>query len=245
MKNILAIFKKEFRYFFGTPIGYIVLFLFWLAISLFLWVIPGNYNIIDSGYAQLNGLFEITPWLFLFLCPALTMRMIAEERQNHTWDILATKPIEIWQVVLGKFLAAWCLNLIALLPCIFHYYVVYNLAEPIGNVDSGAFWGAFIGLIFMSATYCAIGLWASATTKNQLESFLLAMVVCFILFYGFDLVSGLVTNGSTIAKIQNIGFNAHYKSISRGIIDSRDMIYFLSLCALFIIITIKQLSVRK
>lgn len=242
---MFALFKKEFRYFFSTPIGYIVLGLFWLAISLFLWVIPGQYNIIDSGYAQLDGLFQLSPWLFMFLCPAVCMRMFAEERQNHTWDLLVTKPIQLWQIVLGKFLAAWVLTIIALLPCIFHYWVVYSLAEPIGNIDSGAFWGAFIGLVFLTATNCSVGLWTSAITKSQIVAFILGLLICFLLFYGFDLVSGLFSKGSTVEAIQNIGFHSHYKSISRGVIDSRDIVYFIGVCALFLLITIQMLSRRK
>lgn len=242
---MFAIFKKEFRYFFSTPIGYIVLGLFWLAISLFLWVIPGQYNIIDSGYAQLDGLFQLSPWLFMFLCPAVCMRMFAEEQQNHTWDLLATKPIQLWQIVIGKFCAAWVLTAIALIPCIFHYWVVYSLAEPVGNVDSGAFWGAFMGLLFLTAANCSIGLFTSALTKSQIVAFILGLLLCFLLFYGFDLAAGLFSKGSTIEAIRQIGFNAHYNSISRGVIDSRDIIYFLAISALFQLVTTKLLSIKK
>ena len=242
---MFSIFSKEFRYFFSTPIGYIVLGLFWLAISLFLWVIPGQYNIIDSGYAQLDGMFQLSPWLFMFLCPAVCMRMFAEELQNHTFDLLATKPIPLWQIVAGKFLAAWVLTIIALLPCIFNYWVVYSIAEPVGNVDSGAFWGAFLGLIFLTAANCSIGLFTSSLTKSQIVAFILGLLICFLLFYGFDLASGLFSEGNTVEAIQKIGFHAHYKSISRGVIDLRDIIYFLSVSALFLLITIRRLSIRK
>ncbi len=242
---VLSVFKKEFRYFFSTPTGYIVLGLFWLAISLFLWVIPGQYNIMDSGYAQLDGLFQLSPWLFMFLCPAVCMRMFAEEMQNHTWELLATKPISCTQIVLGKFLAAWVLTIIALLPCIFHYHMVWALAEPVGNIDSGAFRGAFIGLIFLTAANCSIGLFTSSLTQSQIVAFILGLLLCFLLFYGFDLASELFTNGKTVQTIQQAGFHAHYKSISRGVIDSKDITYFLSVTAIFILITIKKMSARK
>lgn len=241
---MFSILKKEFRYFFSTPIGYIVLGLFWLAISLFLWVIPGQYNIMDSGYAQLDGLFQLSPWLFMFLCPAVCMRMFSEEMQNHTWDLLVTKPIACWQIVLGKFLAAWVLTIIALLPCIFHYWVVWSLAEPVDNIDSGAFWGAFLGLIFLTAADCSIGLFTSSLTQSQIVAFILGLLLCFLLFYGFDLASGLFSNGSTVEAIEQIGFHAHYKSISRGVIDSRDIIYFISVSAIFLLTTIKKTGIR-
>ena len=137
-------FRKELTYYFSTPIAYIVIGLYLLAISLFLWVIPGQWNIIDSGYAQVDGLFQLSPWLFMLLCPALTMRLFSEERQSGMWDLIRTKPISLTRIVLGKYFAAWTLVLIGLLPCFVHYFVVAYMAEPMGNLDSGAFLGSFI-----------------------------------------------------------------------------------------------------
>ena len=150
-------FRKELRYYFSTPIAYIVIGLYLLAISLFLWVIPGQWNIIDSGYAQVDGLFQLSPWLFMLLCPALTMRLFSEERQSGMWDLIRTKPISLTRIVLGKYFAAWTLVLIGLLPCFVHYFVVAYMAEPMGNLDSGAFLGSFIGLILLSCTFMALG----------------------------------------------------------------------------------------
>ncbi len=237
-----SIYKKEFRYFFATPIAYIVIGLYLLAVGLFLWVIPGEYNIPESGYAQVDGLFRLSPWFFLFLCPAITMRTIAEEQQTGTWNLLLTKPLALWRIVTGKFLAAWTLVVLAQLPCLIHYVLVYNLAEPVGNIDSGAFFGSFLGLLFLSAAFCAVGVWASSLSKSQIVAFILGLVTCFLLFYGFDLVASLFQSGQVVSTIQWFGFNEHYRSISRGVIDLRDVIYFLSVTVIFILLTIKKLK---
>ncbi len=238
---MLAIYKKELRYFFATPIAYIVIGLYLLAVGLFLWVIPGEYNIPASGYAQVDGLFRLSPWFFLLLCPAITMRLIAEEQQTGTWQLLRTKPIALWKIVTGKYLAAWTLVVLAQLPCLVHYFLVYNLAEPVGNIDSGAFFGSFIGLLFLSAVFCAIGLWASSLTRSQIVAFIVGLVSCFLLFYGFDLLASLFQNGELVNAIQWLGLSQHYHSISRGVIDLCDFVYFISVSLLFILLTIRKL----
>ncbi len=235
-------YKKELRYFFATPIAYIVIGLYLLAVGLFLWVIPGEYNIPESGYAQVDGLFRLSPWFFLLLCPAITMRLIAEEKQAGTWQLLCTKPIALWKIITGKYLAAWTLVVLAQLPCLIHYVLVYNLADPVGNIDSGAFFGSFIGLLFLSAAFCAIGIWASSLTQSQIVAFIVGLVGCFLLFYGFDLLASLFHNGQVVNAIQWLGFSEHYRSISRGVIDLRDIIYFLSITTLFIVLTIRRLK---
>lgn len=233
-----AIFFKELRYFFSNATGYIVIGLFLLITSLFLWVIPGEYNILDSGYAQLDGLFALAPWLFMFLCPAITMRSFAEERKERTWDLLKTHPVSKKAIVLGKYFAGWLLTAIALLPCCIYYVSVSLLAEPAGNVDGGAFWGGFLGLLFLAGINCAIGICASSLTKNQIAAFVAGATFCFILFYGFDLLSSLFIKGNIINLIQSIGFHEHYKSISKGVIDSRDIVYFLSVASGFVLLAI-------
>ncbi len=238
---MLAIYKKELRYFFATPIAYIVIGLYLLAVGLFLWVIPGEYNIPESGYAQVDGLFRLSPWFFLLLCPAITMRLIAEEQQTGTWQLLCTKPITLWKIVMGKYLAAWTLVVLAQIPCLVHYFLVYNLADPVGNIDSGAFFGSFFGLLFLSAVFCAIGLWASSLTRSQIVAFIVGLVDCFILFYGFDLLASLFQNGEVVNTIQWLGFSEHYRSISRGVIDLRDLVYFVSVSVLFILLTVRRL----
>lgn len=202
-------FKKELSYYFSTPIAYIVIGLYLLAISLFLWVIPGQWNIIDSGYAQVDGLFQISPWLFMLLCSALTMRLFAEERQSGIWDLIRTKPISVSRIVLGKYFAAWVLVLIGLLPCLVHYFVVAYMAEPIGNLDSGAFLGSFIGLILLSGAFLAIGLWCATCSKSQIVCFIVSTLVCFVLYWIF--------------------FQDYYSSLSRGVLDLRDVMFFITI----------------
>ena len=192
--------------------------LFLLAVSLFLWVIPGQWNVIESGYAQVDGLFQIAPWLLMLVCPALTMRLFAEERQSGTWTLLRAQPIPLWKIVVGKYLAAYTLTIFALLPCIVHYFIVYYMAEPIGNIDGGQFIGSMMGLVLLSASFTSIGTLCSTLTRSQLVAFILSTVCCFILYW---------------VTLQN-----HYSSISRGVVDMRDVIFFLSISISAIVISI-------
>ena len=215
-------FRKELAYYFSTPIAYIVIGLYLLAVSLFLWVIPGQWNIIDSGYAQTDGLFQLSPWLLMLLCPALTMRLFAEERQTGTWDMLIVQPISITRIVAGKFFAAWTLMLIALIPNIVHYFIVYTIAEPVGNIDGGQFAGSFIGLIMMSGTFLAIGMLAGSFTKSQIVAYVLGALCCFILYW---------------VLLQN-----HYSAVSRGVIDLVDVLVFVGVGAICLALTIGILN---
>ena len=210
-------FRKELSYYFSSPIAYIVIGLFLLGISLLLWVIPGEWNIIDSGYAQTDGLFQLSPWLLMLLCPALTMRLFAEERTLGTWDLICTKSYPLWRIVTEKYLAAWTLMLLALLPNLTHYFAVYMIAEPIGNIDGGQFAGSFIGLVLLSGAFLAIGLVMASITKSQIVAFVLGALACFVLSW---------------VTIQD-----HYSSLSRGVIDLRDIVYFISYVVLSIPLT--------
>ncbi len=215
-------FRKELSYYFSTPIAYIVIGLFLLAVSLFLWVIPGQWNIIESSYAQVDGLFQISPWLLMLVCPALTMRLFAEERQSGTWLLLRAQPIPLWKIVVGKYLAAFVLIVIALLPCIVHYFIVFYMAEPMGNIDSGQFVGSFMGLIFLSASFTGIGLLCSTLTRSQLVAFILGAVSCFVLYW--------------------VTLQEHYSSISRGVVDLRDVVFFLSVAIVAVVVSILILN---
>jgi ABC-2 type transport system permease protein len=239
---MISIFRKELRSFFSNATGYIVIGIFLLLTGLFLWVIPGQYNIIDAGYANVDGLFYLAPWLFLFLCPAVTMRLFAEEKQTGTWELLVTKPLSRLQLVLGKYFAGWVLVALALLPTLIYYFSVSYLAEPIGNVDSGAFWGSFIGLFFLAGVYVAIGTFSSSLSNNQIISFVVALVLSFFFYYGFDLLASFFTSGQAIQYMESIGINSHYKSMSRGVIDSRDLIYFVSVSVIFILATVRKIK---
>lgn len=239
---MFSIFRKELRSFFSNATGYIVIGIFLLLTGLFLWIIPGEFNILDSGYANVDGLFYLAPWLFLFLCPAVTMRLFAEEKQTGTWELLATKPLSKLQIVLGKYFAGWVLVSLALLPTLIYYFTVVYLAEPIGNVDSGAFWGSFIGLFFLATVYVAIGTFSSSLSNNQIVSFVVAVVLCFFFYYGFDLLSSFFTSGQSIQLLETIGIHAHYKSMSRGVIDSRDLLYFVVLSVGFLSATVWRIK---
>lgn len=239
---MFSIFRKEFRSFLSNATGYVVIGIFLLLNGLFLWVIPGEFNILDSGYANLDGLFYLSPWLFLFLCPALTMRLLAEEKQAGTWELLSTKPLSKWVIILGKYMAGWMLVIVALLPVLLYYFIVSYLAEPVGNIDSGAFWGSFTGLILLAAVYVAIGIFSSSLSNNQLVSFVTAVVISFFMLYGFELIGSFFSSGKLIYVLDNCGIQSHYKSISRGVIDSRDLIYFLIVIYIFLFFTEKKMT---
>ena len=240
---MFSILKKELRIFFSNATGYIVIGIFLMLTGLFLWVIPGEYNILDAGYANVDGLFYLAPWLFLFLCPAVTMRLFAEEKQTGTWELLVTKPLSKLQIVLGKFLAGWTLVSIALLPTLLYYFTVSYLAEPQGNIDTGAFWGSFIGLFLLASVYVAIGTFSSSLSNNQIISFVVALILSFFFYYGFEVIASFFTSGQSIQLLETVGIHAHYKSMSRGVIDSRDLIYFVVLTILFISGTVKKIKI--
>lgn len=199
-------YRKELAYYFSSPVAYIVIGLYLVTISLFLWVIPGEWNIPDSGYAQVDGLFYLSPWLFMILCPALTMRLFAEERQSGTWDLLMTKGMSLWRIVVEKTLAAWTLLIIGILPCLVHYGIVYWLAEPMGNIDLGQFIGGWIGLILLSGAMISVGVMAGSCTKSQIVAFIVGAVVNFVLYW--------------------LLMQDHYMSMGRGVIDLQDVVFF-------------------
>lgn len=215
-------YRKELSYYFSSPVAYIVIGLYLVTISLFLWVIPGEWNILDSGYAQVDGLFYLSPWLFMILCPALTMRLFAEERQSGTWDLLMTKGLSLWRIVVEKTLAAWTLLIIGILPCLVHYFIVYWLAEPIGNIDLGQFIGGWIGLLLLSGAMISVGVMAGSCTKSQIVAFIAGVVVNFVLYW---------------LLMQN-----HYLSMGRGVIDLRDVAFFALVALIAILLAILILN---
>ncbi len=242
---MFAIYKKEIAGFFSSLTAYIVMISFLLILGLFLWVFPDT-NILDFGFANLDSLFFYAPWVFMFLIPAVTMRMFSDELRNGTIELLLTRPIREMQLVLGKYFAAVTLVLFTLLPTVVYYITIYQLGAPKGNIDNGATLGSFIGLFMLGAAFCSVGLFASSLTTNQIVAFIMALFMCFIAYNGFDSLSRLpFIEGRFDLLVQNLGINQHYQSISKGVIDLRDVLYFISFSALFNLGTKLILESRK
>jgi ABC-2 type transport system permease protein len=234
---MFPIFKKEITAFFSSLIGYLAVGIFWLLCAWFLWLSPTEYNVLKMGYANLDGLFMIAPWVLLFLAPAITMRSFAEECKTGTIEMLLTRPITPLQLVVGKFLATMALVIIALLPTLLYFYTVYSLGKPIGNIDTGAFWGAYLGLLMLSACYLSVGIFASSLTDNQIVAFILAAFISFVLYLGFDGLAALPFLKGSNQVVASIGINEHYRSISRGLIDIADVAYFVGVSVVFLVAT--------
>ena len=240
-----ALFRKEIGGFFSSLTGYLVIAVFLLLNSLFMWIVPGQFNVIENGYATLDTLFAIAPWVFLFLVPAITMRMFSEEKRSGTLDLLYTRPVSELQIILAKFLASWALVFCSLIPTLIYFWSVSRLGSPPGNMDMGGTWGSYIGLLFLGGIYAAIGLFASSLTGNQIVAFILAVFLSFLMYLGFEFLSGTAESGSTVFLISRLGISYHYNSISRGVIDSRDILYFAGVIFLFVVGTRTVLQSSK
>ncbi|MDD4847721.1 MAG: gliding motility-associated ABC transporter permease subunit GldF [Bacteroidales bacterium] len=231
---MFVLFKKEIFGFLNSLIGYIVMAVFLLINGLFLWIFPMEFNVLDFGYATLDSLFMLSPFVFLFLIPAITMRSFAEEKRTGAIEMLFTKPITDFQIVMAKYWAGLTLVVIAILPTLVYFFSIYWLAYPIGNVDIGGIIGSYIGLLFLGASFTAIGIFCSAITDNQIVSFVLAVFISLFCLLGFEFIYSLALFGKIDIFIQSLGIQYHYRSISHGVIDTRDLIYFISFNALFI-----------
>lgn len=242
---MITLFIKEFTSFFSSLTGYIVIIVFLIVNGLFLWVFPGEFNILDSGYATLEPFFIISPWIFLFLVPAVTMRMIAEEKRTGTIELLLTRPLRDVEIVIAKFFAGVVLVIFSLIPCLIYFVTVFLLGNPPGNIDTGGTWGSFIGLFFLATVYVSIGVFASSLSDNQIIAFLVAVLFSFFFFIGFEYISSMELFGDVQEFILNLGINEHYSSMSRGVIDSRDVVYFILADGLFIMFTRIVLQSRK
>ena len=239
------LFKKELNGFLNSLIGTIVVVVFLLIMGLFLWIFPVQFNILDFGFANLDGLFILGPFVFLFLIPAITMRSFADEKKSGTLELLMTQPLSDLHVILAKFFAGIVLVVLSLVPTLFYVFTVYRLGLPPGNLDLGSIWGSYIGLILLGSAFVSIGIFASSLTDNQIISFLLAVFICLFTYIGFELIYTYILSGKTGLLVQSLGLNAHYTSMSRGVIDTRDLIYFLSVMVLFIMLTRLRLESRK
>lgn len=241
---MITLLRKEISSFLSSLIGYIAMCVFLLVIGLFMWVFPFD-NVFDMGYSNMDTLFAIAPWVFMFLIPAITMRSFAEERKTGTIEFLQTKPLSDLEIILAKYFAGFALVVFSLLPTLVYYYSVYQLGFPPGNLDSGSIWGSYVGLLFLAAGFVSVGIFSSVITDNQIVSFILAVFLCWFLYIGFEYISSLDLFGKVDNFIISLGINDHYISMSRGVLDTRDILYFISLIAIFILLTKTKLASRK
>ncbi len=232
---MFAILKKELNTFFASPIGYLVIAVFLLMNGLFLWVFKGDFNILNAGFSDLTSFFYLAPWFFIFLIPAITMRSFSDEIRLGTIEILKTKPLSNWHIVLGKYFGALLLIILALIPTLTYVYTINQLGNPVGNLDFGSTLGSYFGLLFLAASFTAIGLFTSTLSNNQIVAFILGVALSFLMYYGFEAVAEL--NVVKNYSIENLGMNTHFKSISRGVIDTKDILYFLSVTFFFLFLT--------
>ncbi|MDD3568646.1 MAG: gliding motility-associated ABC transporter permease subunit GldF [Bacteroidales bacterium] len=240
-----AIFIKELNSFFSSLTGLIAAIVFLVVNGLFIWVFPGELNVLDGGYSTLDTLFIMAPWIFLFLVPAIAMRTFSEEKRTGTIELLLTRPITDVHLILGKYFAVVTLVIIILLPSLIFFLSVYLLGSPVGNIDTGGTWGSYIGLFFLAAGYAAIGVFASSLTQNHIVSFIVGILISFFLYIGLESIASVYLLKDVEHILVSLGINEHYQSLSRGVIDSRDIIYFVGLSAFFILLTRLVLQTRK
>lgn len=241
---MLAIFSKEINSFFGSLTAYIVITVFLVAVGLIVWVFPDS-NVLDYGYADLSVFFNLTPFVLLFLVPAITMRTFAEESKNGTLELLLTKPLSSFQLVLGKLLACWLLVTITILPTLIYYYSLYQLGNPPGNIDSAAVAGSYIGLFLLSGALTAMGVWVSALNDNQIVAFVLSVFIGFVWYLGFGAASDLLVSGPVANLLSWLALDRQYLSLGKGLIDSRNVVYLLSLVCFFTILTRARLNMLR
>ncbi len=242
---MLSILKKEINSFFSSLVAYIVIAVFLIFIGAFTWVFRDT-SILYFNYAGLDPLFQFAPLVFLFLIPAITMRSFSEEFQRGTMEFLFTKPLTDFQLIFGKYLANLVLVVIALIPTLIYYYSVYQLGSPKGNLDFGGIMGSYIGLFLLSAAFVAIGMFASTLTKSQVVAFILAVFLCFVMHWVFSFMAKLPMFIGTLDDIINrLGMQYHYDSMSRGLLDTRDIVYFLSIIVFFLYLSFVSLEKRK
>ena len=238
---MLALFKKEIRYFFTSSVGYIVIGIFMLCNNLFLWVLQGKYNIFETGFADLQPFFLLSAWIFVFLIPAITMRTISEEKRSGMLQLLFTRPISQWQIAFAKFLAVLSFCFVILLFSLLYVYMVWQLGTPVGNLDIASTVGSYIALFLLASAFISVGVWASSISQNQIIAFVIATFLNFLLFFGLDEIISIFVNNTMIS----FGFKAHFEDISRGVIDTRNVIYFLCITIFFLCITVISLKTEK
>ncbi|MCX8470364.1 MAG: gliding motility-associated ABC transporter permease subunit GldF [Chitinophagaceae bacterium] len=238
-----SIFLKEIKGYFSSLVGYVVVIVLLLICGLFMWILPAT-NLLDFGFLSMDKFFAFAPWVLLFLIPAITMRMFPDELKSGTIEILLTKPVTEMQIILGKFFASLALVLIALLPTVIYVFSMRFLASEGHTLDTGGILGSYIGLFFLAASFCGIGIFASSLTSNQIVGFLSSMIGCLVLYFGFEAISKIPAfSGGLDYILSAIGLASHYNNISRGVVDTRDIIYFVTVVVLFILAT--QIVLKK
>lgn len=245
---MFVLYLKEIRSFLSSLIGYLAIGVFISVIGVFMWLIPSENtgaNVLENGFANIDPLFILAPWVYLFLIPAITMRSFSEEKKTGTIELLLTRPLSDLQIVMAKYFAGVTLVVISLLPTLMYYYSVHQLGYPKGNIDTGGMWGSYIGLLFLGAGFVSVGVFASAISENQVIAFIIALLLCFFCYIGFEYLSASGIFGKNDAFVKSLGINHHYVSMSRGVIDTRDVIYFVSIIAVFNLSTKLVLQSRK
>ncbi len=240
MKSIVI---REIKSFFGSPVCYLVIALFLLINGLFLWVFEGDYNILNSGFADMTPFFTLSPWILLFLIPAVTMRSFSDEKKQGTLELLLTKPLSIWEIASGKFFGAVLLIVLAILPTFLYVYIISSLGFPEGNIDIGSTIGSYFGLLFLIGGYTSIGIFTSTLSENQIVAFIIAVFLCFVFYFGFNGLASVFSGWSSYITV--FGMQDHFKSMSRGVLDTRDILYFVSLTILFLSFTVFNLKSFK
>ncbi len=238
-----ALLLREIKSFFGSPIGYLVIAIFLLLNGLFLWVFEGEFNILNSGFADLSPFFTLSPWILIFLIPAVTMRSFSDEKKQGTIELLFTKPLTAWEIVTGKFFGSFLLIILVLVPTVVYVFVISYLGNPQGNIDMGSTLGSYFGLLFLIAGYTAIGIFTSTLSDNQIVAFIISVFLCFFFYFGFEGLSQIA--GNLRSFVSSLGMDYHFKSMSRGVIDTRDVIYFISVTVLFLSLTVYKLKTLK
>lgn len=225
-----AIYLKEIRGFFSSLSGYLIICIFLLVSGLFVFVFDGEFNVLNYGFADLTPFFLLIPWLLMFLIPAICMRSFTVERELGTLEILLTRPISIRGLIGGKFLAAFTLIVLALIPTLIYVITVGELGTTTYNIDLGSTFGSYLGALLLALSYTAISIFASTITKNQIVAFLVAAMICFAMYFGFEGIAGYMSSDTFLASL---GMKYHYESMARGVLDTRDVIYFLSVGVFF------------
>ena len=239
-----AVFKRELFSLLNSLMAYITIGVFLLVSGLLLWFFPDT-SMLDYGYAEMNGFFSLAPFLFMFLIPAITMRSFAEERREGTYILLASRPLTDWQIILAKYFACFVLVLFSLIPTLLYYYSIVELGLPKGNIDGGAVAGSYIGLLLLGSAFVAIGIFSSSITKNQVIAFAVAVFISFIVYSGFDALSKIFSLNILESVFIWLSVNQHFQSMSRGVIDTRDLVYFITFVFVFLGLTKLVLGGRK